>query len=829
MLFGEVQVATFSNERCKLAATAAQTRRPSTLPSGRRPVAASGPAAHPSKASGGWHGNSRSRSFSESRFRCSSPSFVPTPPRAGTIPRAALVNRLRAARGVAVVVVSAPAGYGKTTLLAEWERRDERPFAWLSLDEAENDPTVFLTYVAAALDRVETVDPDVFKALSGSGSSFQSIIARLGPSLGSLRSPIVVALDDVHVLRAPACIDALALLVEQLPAGSQVVLACRTAPALPLGKLRAEGRVLEIGPDDLSLTTREAQALLAGAGLKLAGHEVEALTRSTEGWPAGLYLAALSLRASREGGRSAAGIRGDDRYISDYFRLVLLESLPEAEIEFLTRVSVLDRMCGSLCDHVLERSDCAFELERLEQSNLFVVPLDHERRWYRFHHLFRDMLEDELERREPGLAARLSSRAADWHVERDDVEAAIEYAHAGGDSRRVIELVGIAAQPAYQSGRFATVERWLARLEDEQELTENTALAVLGAWSHALRGRPEAARRWAQVAEAGPADAVMPDGDPAIAWTSALRAALCADGIDVMCEDAETAMQRAHPGSQAAATGTVLLAVGHLLMGDEELGAPMLADAGELATEVGVTDCATLALATGSLLANARNDADEAEALALQARELVESARLDDYATSALTYVAGARAALRHNNWTRAAGRHGANRAADAAADVRDAVAGGPGAARADAGPPLPRRLELGRGGDGRGGRAAGTASPARRAERPGRGAAAPARGEQPARGQLGRVPHRRRAAPAPAPDDASLVPGDRRTALRLPQHGEDSGDLGLSEARRLLAERGDRAGDRARAVREHRRKPFHGPSASTTRGGRLPCLRARA
>ena len=656
MLFGEVQVATFSNERCKLAATAAQTRRPSTLPirqTSRRRFWSCG-----TPFEGEWRmaPEQQIAKLQREPFPVLESKLCPTPPRAGTIPRASLVNRLRTARGVAVVVVSAPAGYGKTTLLAEWERRDERPFAWLSLDEAENDPTVFLTYVAAALDRVETVDPDVFKALSGSGSSFQSIIARLGPSLGSLRSPIVVALDDVHVLRAPACIDALALLVEQLPAGSQVVLACRTAPALPLGKLRAEGRVLEIGPDDLSLTTREAQALLAGAGLKLAGHEVEALTRSTEGWPAGLYLAALSLRASREGGRSAAGIRGDDRYISDYFRLVLLESLPEAEIEFLTRVSVLDRMCGSLCDHVLERSDGAFELERLEQSNLFVVPLDHERRWYRFHHLFRDMLEDELERREPGLAARLSSRAADWHVERDDVEAAIEYAQAGGDSRRVIELVGIAAQPAYQSGRFATVERWLARLEDEQELTENTALAVLGAWSHALRGRPEAARRWAQVAEAGPADAVMPDGDPAIAWTSALRAGLCADGIDVMCEDAETAMQRAHPGSQAAATGTVLLAIGNLLLGDEELGAPMLADAGELAMEVGNTDCATLALATGSLLANARNDADEAEALALQARALVESARLDDYATSALTYVAGARAALRHNNWTRAAG-----------------------------------------------------------------------------------------------------------------------------------------------------------------------------
>ncbi len=579
---------------------------------------------------------------------------MPTPPRAGTIPRAALVNKLRAARGVTVAVVSAPAGYGKTTLLAEWERRDERPFAWLSLDESENDPTVFLTYVAAALDRVQALDPEVFEALAGARSSLQTNVARLGRSLSSVRSPLVLALDDVHVLHAPACIDALALLLEQLPAGSQVVLSSRTAAPLPLGRLRAEGRVLEVGPRDLSLNVREAQALLAGAGLKLAGHEVEALTRSTEGWPAGLYLAALSLRTSRDGRRTAAGIRGDDRYISDYFRLVLLESLPEAEIEFLTRASVLDRMCGSLCDHVLERTDTAIELDRLEASNLFVIPLDHERRWYRFHHLFRDMLEDELERRQPGLAAALNSRAADWHEARGDVEAAIDYAHAAGDGARVIELVGTAAHPVYQSGRFVTVERWLARLEDAQELTANTALAVLGAWTHALRGRPEAALRWSQVAETGPQDAVMPDGDPALAWTSALRSALCPDGIATMRDDAATAMRSAHPGSQAEAAGACLLGLAHVLAGDDAVGARMLAEAGDLAIEVGTTDCATLALATRSLLANDANDAEEAEALALQAREIVDDAQHDDYATSALTYVASARAALRHNNWTRA-------------------------------------------------------------------------------------------------------------------------------------------------------------------------------
>ena len=581
--------------------------------------------------------------------------LTPTPPRAGTIPRAALVNKLRAARGVTIAVVCAPAGYGKTTLLAEWGRRDERPFAWLSLDESENDPTVFLTYVAEALDRVQALDPDVFTALSGSRPSLQSVVARLGRSLASLQEPIVVALDDVHVLRTATCIDALARLIEQLPPGSQIVLASRTASRLPLGRLRAEGRVLEVGPDDLSLNVREAQALLAAAGLKLPGHEVEALTRSTEGWAAGLYLAALSLRTSRAGGRTAAEIRGDDRYISDYFRLVLLESMPEPEIEFLTRASILDRMCGSLCDQVLERSDSAIELERLERSNLFVVPLDHERQWYRFHHLFRDMLKDELERREPGLAAQLSSRAADWHVARDEVAAAIEYAHAAGDGARVIDLVVIAAHPAYQSGRFATVERWLARLEAEHELTANTALAVLGAWTHALRGRPEAALRWAQVAEAGAADAVMPDGDPALAWTSALRSALCPDGIETMRDDAHTAIRSAHPGSRAAATGAVLLGLAHVLAGDEAVGESMLIEAGELAIEAGTTDCVTLALAMRSLLANARNDAAEAEALALEARDVVDSARLDDYATSALTYVASARAALRHNNWTRAA------------------------------------------------------------------------------------------------------------------------------------------------------------------------------
>ncbi len=204
--------------------------------------------------------------------------LCPTPPRLGTITRPALVNRLRAARSATVAVVTAPAGYGKTTLLADWERRDERPFAWISLDEADNDPTVFLTYLAVALDRVQAIDPDVFVALSRLGTSPQNVVARLGRSLSPL--PVVVVLDDVHVLRSRECTAALATLVDELPAGSQLVLASRTAPELQLGRLRAEGRIVEVGSGDLSLNEREAQALLQAAGLRLAEEDVAELTQA---------------------------------------------------------------------------------------------------------------------------------------------------------------------------------------------------------------------------------------------------------------------------------------------------------------------------------------------------------------------------------------------------------------------------------------------------------------------------------------------------------------------------------------------------------------------
>jgi LuxR family maltose regulon positive regulatory protein len=580
--------------------------------------------------------------------------LTPPPLRQGTIQRTALVNRLRAARGAAVTAVTAPPGYGKTTLLAEWASRDDRPLAWLSLDETDNDPVTLLTYLAAALDRVAPLDASVFHALSSRGAPVRSMVARIGQSLAERGTPVVLVLDDVHLVKDRTAVDTLRAFAEQLPAESQVALASRRTPSLPLARLRAEGRLFEIGVEELRLTDKEAGALLRAAVVDLTPAEVVELNHHAEGWPAGLYLAALSLRATG-GPRPAARFGGADRFVSDYFRLELLSSLPNRDVRFLTRTSLLDRMCGSLCDAVLETSGSAGELESLERSNLFLVPLDHERRWYRYHHLFRDMLRDELQRREPELVVSINTRAADWSEASGDPESAIAYADATGDRDRVVALVGAAAVPVYQSGRFATVERWLTRLDDAELLERHPAIAVLGAWMHALGGRPEAADRWADAVARSDVDVRMPDGSLSTSsWQALLRTVMCRDGVERMRADAQTALATIASGSTWRSYALLALGVSHVLAGDADGADPILADVFELATVTSTIDIASIALAQRSLLAADRGDWPAAEELALRARDIVHDARLDDYVASAMAFVASARSALRHSDWVRA-------------------------------------------------------------------------------------------------------------------------------------------------------------------------------
>ena len=317
-------------------------------------------------------------------------SKVRRPPvRPGTVPRPFLIERLRGGDRWPIVSVVAPPGYGKTTLLAQWAERNGQSFAWVSVDEADNDPKVLLSYVAEALDAVEPIGERVFDALASPGSSVPgSVVPRLGSAFSSMTSPVALVLDDVHLLRNRECHSALSVLADHVPYGSRLALAGRTAPPLRLARLRAEGKLLEIGPGDLSLTPDEASSLLHNVRLALGPDEVAELHRRTEGWPVALYLAALCLREGSSVDRAAVSFGGDDRLVSDYVESEFFARISPRQRVFLTRTAVLERMCGPLCDATLGLSGSAETLADLARSNLLLVPLDRSGEWYRYHRLF---------------------------------------------------------------------------------------------------------------------------------------------------------------------------------------------------------------------------------------------------------------------------------------------------------------------------------------------------------------------------------------------------------------------------------------------------------
>jgi ATP/maltotriose-dependent transcriptional regulator MalT len=316
--------------------------------------------------------------------RAAGSAFVPVAPklhrpliRPGTVRRSSLIERLARSGPCPVVSVVAPAGYGKTTLLSQWAERNGPAFAWVSVDEADNDPKVLLSYVAAALDGIEPIDERVFDALASPVSSVPgSVVPRLGSAFSSMTSPVVLVLDDVHVLRNFECRSALSVLADHVPDGSQLAFAGRAPPPPRIARLRAEGKITEIGTDDLSLTRDEASSLLRNVGLALAEDDVAELYERTEGWPAGLYLAALYLREGGPLATAASSFGGDDRLVSDYLESEFLSRISRQQRAFLTRTAVLERMCGPLCEAVLEASGSAAVLADLAGANLLLVPLE---------------------------------------------------------------------------------------------------------------------------------------------------------------------------------------------------------------------------------------------------------------------------------------------------------------------------------------------------------------------------------------------------------------------------------------------------------------------
>jgi LuxR family maltose regulon positive regulatory protein len=578
--------------------------------------------------------------------------LTPAPTRPGIVSRVRLLERLEASAATPVIAICAPAGYGKTVLAAEWAQRDPRPFVWLSIDRHDNDPTVLLTYLAVGLDRVEPIDPSVLGVLASRGASIsQTVLPRLGAAVASKALPVVLVLDDVHLLQDQQGLDALAVLVDHLPQGSQLAVTSRGEPPLPVARWRAEGRLAELGPAELAMNPVEAGSLLSAARVALPNGEVTELTRRTEGWPVALYLAALAHKASGQPGNAAVTFTGDDRFLADYLHAELLAHLPPEGVAFLTRTAVLEQLSGPLCDAILETTGSAAVLASLERSNLLVLPMDRQREWYRYHPLFRELLRGELERSEPELAGELTLRAAHWCQHHSLVEAAIGYAMDAGDADLAARGVEQATISVYRSGRLATVQRWFDWFDDHDLVQQYPAVAMLGAWTQALGGHAAAAERWADATEQGSYAGVLPDGSASIeGWRALLRAKLCRRGVTQMRADAELALTLIPVGSLWRAPAQLLLGISQLLAGDLAVADRVLAEAAEVAQDSGATVAASVALAERAILAIGRQDWQAAQTLVAQARSVVASAHLEACVTSLMLYAAGVRVAIHHGD-----------------------------------------------------------------------------------------------------------------------------------------------------------------------------------
>jgi DNA-binding SARP family transcriptional activator len=440
--------------------------------------------------------------------------------RRGLVPRPRLSERLDEGAASMLTLVSAPAGFGKTTLLAEWltagsaAPADERLVAWLSLDRGDNDPVSFWTYVIAALRTVASgVGESALELLQApQPRPIETVLTVLLNDLGALAADIVLVLDDYHVIDARDMQDGMAFLLDHLPPGLHVMIASRADPALPLARWRACGELVEIRAAELRFTPGEAAAYFNGMmGLQLTARDVAALEGRTEGWIAALQLAALSMQGRDDVAGFIAGFAGDDRYVVDYLAEEVLQRLPDRVQAFLLQTSLLDRLSGPLCDAVTGQGGGKATLEELDRGNLFLVPLDDRRRWYRYHHLFADVLQARLLDEHPGQVPELHRRASAWYEQNGERSLAIGHALAAGDFGRAADLVELAIPALRPTRQEAMVRRWLEELPDDVvrvrpvlSVTFAGALLITG---EIEGGRGAAARRRAM---AGPTNSSPP-------------------------------------------------------------------------------------------------------------------------------------------------------------------------------------------------------------------------------------------------------------------------------------------------------------------------------
>ena len=506
------------------------------------------------------------------------------------------------------MLLIAPAGYGKTTLLSEWAACDGRRFAWIDLGAGDRDSGRLV-------------------------ASVQRTVHDTGP-------PTVFVVDNAHRISAPETFEALHDVARSMPSGSQLALASRCEPALPVGSLRAHRRVFELRTGDMAMTRSEASALLTAAGIHLASDGLDTLMDRTEGWPAGLYLAALALRAQPNVDLALAGFAGDDRVVADYLRDELMTRLEPDQVDFLLRTSILETLSGPLCDAVLGRGGSGRMLGTLARLNVLLVSLDRAGTIYRYHPLFQEMLHSELRRLEPLREPELHARASACHEEHGDLDSAIHHAVAAGDPEHCGQLLWRHASSYIGHGRNDALAGWLNQFSDDQ-LAATPSLAVAAASSRLAAGDGDQASHWAAAAGRGLARRSSSKLGALDGAASLLQAFLAERDLGQMGRGAARAYALAPEHDESRSWSRLLLGVSHQLTGDGPRARAALDD-GARSSAVAAPHVQALCLAQLALLEIDGDDWDAAATLAERARARVEGSGLAEYPIVALVYAVSA-------------------------------------------------------------------------------------------------------------------------------------------------------------------------------------------
>jgi LuxR family maltose regulon positive regulatory protein len=425
--------------------------------------------------------------------------FHTPPPLTNLVSRKRLLQRLDEGirQGSRLTLISAPAGYGKTTLLGDWIRNSNRSAVWISLDEGDNDPARFLSYLVSAL---RTIKPGMGETTLTKLQTSQTqipinMLTPLVNELVDIPGNVVIVFDDYHTIHNQSIHDALTLLLEHAPPHVHTVIASRADPLLPIARLRGRGQVTELRQNDLRFSKAEASKFLGlNPSLDLSQADIAALTTRTEGWAAGLQMASVSLKEQSDVSSFIRDFTGSNRYILDYLIEEVLHKQPDAVQSFLLFTSILEHLSGPLCDAVIEGmvslpADSQSTLEDLEHSNLFIIPLDERREWYRYHRLFADLLKQRLNQSQPEILNMLHRRASEWYEENGLMEEAIEHALSSGAAPRAAKLIEKSAESTLMRSQVRTFLGWIERLP-EGEIINWPSLSVYYAWELLWNGAP---------------------------------------------------------------------------------------------------------------------------------------------------------------------------------------------------------------------------------------------------------------------------------------------------------------------------------------------------